>query len=79
MADLTRTQGSHILTDKEFTKLFLALSRDNFFVFRANMAEAIGKIVGKKKPDGGEQGHQGDENDFGMTIEDFQEHYYEEL
>mmetsp|Transcript_16750 Transcript_16750/g.28456 ORF Transcript_16750/g.28456 Transcript_16750/m.28456 type:complete len:136 (+) Transcript_16750:685-1092(+) len=43
------------------------------------MAEALGNLVCKKKPDGGEQGDEGDDDDFGITIEQFRETFGDEL
>lgn len=43
------------------------------------MAEALGEIICKKKPDGDEQGDQGVEDDFGITRDEFRESFYDEL
>ena len=79
VSDLLKTQAANVLTSKEFSKIFLILARDNFFLFRSNMAESLGFIIKKKKPDDGEQGSQPEENDFGITIEQFEEQFSEEL
>jgi DNA-binding GntR family transcriptional regulator len=68
MRDLMITQCSTILLAPEHIKQFQALSREHNFIFRAEMAESLGNI--KKKSF---------DQEWGMTKEEFQEHYFDEL
>lgn len=60
MRDLMTTLGSHILTSQESIKHFQALTRETNFIFRAEMAEALGNIRIQKE---GQK--------WGMSKEDF--------
>ena len=77
MRDLILTQGNSVLISQDHIKQFMVFTRETNFIYRAEMAEALGNMLCVRNQN--EESNEGTLNNYGITKQEFQEFYYDEF